>query len=102
LQILSYRPAAGGKAVVDGGDSASFVVEFGPSVKARVRLNYGNWTQASREHFHTQLDLLAQRASREALLSRLAVEKNTVFLEDLSAVSKNSLERFHELSLPAH
>ncbi len=63
---LRFRPVQG--------DSYIAVIEFGEKVRAKVLLSYGNATQAGSPHVGDQLELFAQKALRDAWLTRAEVE----------------------------
>jgi len=58
------------------GDSYIAVVEFGEPLRAQVLLSYGNATQSHSPHVGDQLELFAEKALRDAWLSRDEIEAN--------------------------
>ena len=61
-----------------GGNSFVKVVEFGPAVRARSILNYGQSGHPHSPHFDDQAHLYAQRRFKPAWFTRLEIEANAV------------------------
>jgi acyl-homoserine-lactone acylase len=76
FRIVDYSPSADGRFESDGGDSFIAVVEFGPSVRAKVLLTYGNSSDPKSPHFGDQLALSAKKELRDAWLTRRDVEQH--------------------------
>ena len=76
FRIIDYSQATDGRFQSDGGDSFIAVVEFGPSVHAKVLLTYGNSSDPKSPHYGDQLALSARRQLRDAWLTRSEVEQH--------------------------
>jgi len=88
VETVYYEPDGLDKYVADGGDGASFLVEFSKPLRAAVRLNYGNWTMPGSPLFQSQVNLLSKRCHRPALLTRAEVIKSLSFQETVQAVEQ--------------
>jgi acyl-homoserine-lactone acylase len=63
-------------AVAAGGDSYVAVVEFGPQVRARALIGYGNASQPGSRHRVDQLPLMVRKELRAVWRSRAEIEAN--------------------------
>jgi acyl-homoserine-lactone acylase len=66
VAATAFRPARDGHFASFGGDSFIAAVDFGPTVRARVLLPYGNASQPGSPHIGDQLALYARGAMRDA------------------------------------
>ncbi len=71
------------KMQVRAGDSWVAIIEFGPKVKAKVLMSYGNSTQAGSPHYGDQLELFSKKELRDAWFYREDVEKHVKKIERL-------------------
>ncbi|MFN8255857.1 MAG: penicillin acylase family protein [Bacteroidales bacterium] len=58
------------------GETFTAVTEFGPKLKAKVLLSYGNATQPGNKHIGDQLQMLSEKQLRDALMDKNDVLKN--------------------------
>ena len=72
FRSFNYREEKN-KFLAEGGCTYVAITEFGKPVRALVLLAYGNASQPGSPHRPDQLDLLAQKKMRPALLTRKAV-----------------------------
>ncbi|WP_051360041.1 acylase [Adhaeribacter aquaticus] len=75
-RTMQFREAPDKKAYAIAGEGYIAVTEFGPKVKAQVLLAYGNASQPGSKHISDQLQLLADKKLRPALLEKAAVLQN--------------------------
>jgi len=83
FRVASATPAADGRMQVRAGDSWVAVIEFGPKVKAKVLLSYGNATQPGSPHFGDQLELFSRKEMRDAWFYRPDIEQHLEKIETL-------------------
>ncbi len=57
-----------------GGDSYVAVIEFGPTVRARSLISYGNATQPGSPHVGDQLSLFAQKQLKPVWRTRVEID----------------------------
>jgi acyl-homoserine-lactone acylase len=76
FRVAGYTPARDGKFQLAFGDTYYAAVEFGPVLRAKVLLAYGNSTMPGSPHMTDQLPLFARQEMRDAWLSRTDVEAN--------------------------
>ena len=76
FRAIDYSPSSDGRFTSEGGDNFIAVVEFGPSVRAKVLLTAGNSSDPSSPHFGDQLVLAARKQLRDAWLTRSEVEQH--------------------------
>jgi acyl-homoserine-lactone acylase len=76
FRVQFYAPAEGGKWATVGGDSYYAAIEFGPTIRAKVLLAYGNATQPGSPHAGDQLELFMRKEMRDAWRTRQEVEAN--------------------------
>jgi len=72
FRSFNYREEKN-KSLAESGCTYMAITEFGKPVRALVLLAYGNASQPGSPHRPDQLDLLAQKKMRPALLTRKAV-----------------------------
>ena len=82
-RTIYFVPDNDKKQLAAMGDSYVAWVEFGPSVKAKVLLSYGNSTQPNTTHLGDQLDLMSRKQSKTALLNRKEIMDNVEEQEEL-------------------
>ena len=82
------RNSSDNKSYAVAGDTYVAVTEFGPKVRARVLLSYGNATQPGSKHIGDQLSLLSQKKLRPALLDRNEIMQNSEKIELLDIKTK--------------
>lgn len=83
VRVALFVPAADGKFRLAHGDTYYAAMEFGPTVRAKVLLAYGNSTQPGSPHMGDQIPLFVQQQMRDAWLTRAEVEKNLELREVL-------------------
>lgn len=76
FRVQSFAPAKDGKWASVGGDSYYAAIEFGPTVRAKVLLAYGNATQPGSPHVGDQLELFSRKEMRDMWRTRAEVEAN--------------------------
>lgn len=76
FRVIDYSPESDGRFTSESGDNFIAVVEFGPSVRAKVLLTAGNSSDPSSPHFGDQLVLSAKKQLRDAWLTRSEVEQH--------------------------
>ena len=76
FRVSQFIPAKDGKFKLVHGDTYYAAVEFGPIVRAKVLLAYGNSTQPGSPHFGDQIPLYVRQEMRDAWTSRADVEAN--------------------------
>jgi acyl-homoserine-lactone acylase len=87
LHVVVFTPEPDGRFASAFGDTFIAAVEFGPVVRARVLLSYGNATQPGSPHNGDQLALLSEKALRPAWLTRGEIEANLAEVTALEAES---------------
>jgi acyl-homoserine-lactone acylase len=76
FRVVGFTEDKDGKMRAAGGDSYVATIEFGPTVRARSLLSYGNATQPGSPHIGDQLELFAQKQLRPVWLTRAEIESN--------------------------
>jgi len=84
FRVQFFAPAKDGKWVSAGGDSYYAAIEFGPTVRAKVLLAYGNATQPGSPHVGDQLELFSRKEMRDAWRTRKDVEAHLERREQLT------------------
>jgi acyl-homoserine-lactone acylase len=96
FRMIWYSQAPDGRFQSVGGDSFIAAVEFGPSVRAKALLTYGNSSDPKSPHFGDQLALSAKKQLRDAWLTRSEVEphveRRTLFDHDGGITSMPPLQ----------
>lgn len=88
FRVLYYAPAKDGKWAAVSGDSYYAAMEFGPTIRAKVLLAYGNSTQPGSPHVGDQLELFARKEMRDMWRTRSEVEANLELRERMGAGEK--------------
>ena len=76
FRVLGFTEDKDGKMRVAGGDSYVAAIEFGPTVRARTLISYGNASQPGSPHVGDQLELLSKQQLKPVWLSRKEIESN--------------------------
>ena len=76
FRVLGFAEDKDGKMRATGGDSYVAIVEFGPIVRARSIVSYGNASQPGSPHVGDQLELAAQQQLKPVWLTRADIEQN--------------------------
>jgi acyl-homoserine-lactone acylase len=76
FRALGFAEDKDGKMRAVGGDSYVATIEFGPIVRARSLVSYGNWSQPGSSHIGDQLELLAKQQLKPVWLTRADIESN--------------------------
>jgi len=76
FRVVGFTDDKDGKRRAVGGDSYVAIVEFGPVVRARSLVSYGNASQPGSPHIGDQLELFAMKQLKTVWLSREEVERN--------------------------
>lgn len=76
FRVVNYTEDKDGKMRATGGDSYVATIEFGPAVRARSLIGYGNASQPGSPHIGDQIALFAARQLKTVWLNRADVEKN--------------------------
>lgn len=79
-----YRPISATKFTLLGGAAFTSVVEFGPKVKAKGLLSYGNASQGNSESKSDQLEMMINRQMRDIFFYDNDISKHTQKKEILS------------------
>lgn len=79
-----FSGAPDGKFYSLGGESFSSIVEFSDPVRAEVLLSYGNSSQKGSKHNGGQLELVASKTMRKALISPEDIEKELDRVESVA------------------
>lgn len=82
FRTIGYRPAADGKLVGMTGDSFVAIIEMGEKVRARVLMSYGNSSQPKLPFKCDQMELLARKEMRWALITRDEIEAHLLRREE--------------------
>jgi acyl-homoserine-lactone acylase len=82
-RTIYFVPDKDKKQLAAMGDSYVAIVEFGPLVKAKVSLSYGNATQPRTRHLGDQLGLMSRKQLRPALLDRKEIMDNLEEREEI-------------------
>ena len=83
FRVSQFVPDQDGKFKLVHGDTWYAAVEFGPTVRAKVLLGYGNSTQPGSPHFGDQVGMYSRQEMRDALRVRADVEANVEKRETL-------------------
>jgi len=76
FRVTGYRDADDGKRVAVQGDSYVAVIEFGPTVRARSLLGYGNASQPGSPHRTDQMRLYSDKSLRPVWRTKAEVRAN--------------------------
>jgi acyl-homoserine-lactone acylase len=77
FRVVNFaKDAKDGKMVATGGDSYVAAIEFGPTVRARSLIAYGNASQPGSPHIGDQLELFAKQQLKPVWRTRPDVEAN--------------------------
>jgi acyl-homoserine-lactone acylase len=76
FRVSMFVPAKDGKFQLVHGDTYYAAVEFGPTVRAKVLLSYGNSTQQGSPHMGDQIPLYVKQQMRDAWLTKADVTAN--------------------------
>jgi acyl-homoserine-lactone acylase len=88
FRVLYYAPAKDGKWAAAAGDSYYAAIEFGPTIRAKVLLAYGNATQPGSPHVGDQLELFARKEMRDMWRTRSEVEAHLELRETIKATQE--------------
>jgi acyl-homoserine-lactone acylase len=83
FRVAQFIPASDGKFRVVHGDTYYAAIEFGPTVRAKVLLSYGNSTQPGSPHMGDQIALFVKQEMRDAWRTKSAVAANLELRETL-------------------
>ena len=81
-RTIYFARDSDGKYKAVAGDSYVAITEFGPKVKARVLMSYGNASQPGSRHIGDQLPLLSGKKLRDAWLDKEDIKKHLEETED--------------------
>lgn len=76
FRVSQFVPDKDGKFRLVHGDTYYAAIEFGPTVRAKVLLSYGNSTQPGSPHMGDQIALYVKQEMRDAWRTRAEVEAN--------------------------
>ena len=76
FRVLGFAEDKDGKMRATSGDSYVATIEFGPTVRAKTLISYGNASQPGSPHIADQLELFAAKQLKTAWLTRAEIEKN--------------------------
>ena len=76
FRVVNFTEDKDGKMRATSGDSYVATIEFGPTVRARSLVSYGNASQPGSPHMGDQLDLFVNKQLKPVWLTREEVEKN--------------------------
>ena len=76
FRVSQFVPDKDGKWKLVHGDTWYAAVEFGPTVRAKVLLGYGNSTQPGSPHFGDQVSMYSRQEMRDAWRTRNEIEAN--------------------------
>ncbi len=76
FRVVNFAEDKDGKMRATSGDSYVATIEFGPAVRARSLVSYGNASQPGSPHAGDQLDLFVNKQLKPVWLTREDVEKN--------------------------
>jgi len=76
FRVSQFVPDKDGKFKLVHGDTWYAAVEFGPIVKAKVLLAYGNSTQPGSPHFGDQIGMYVKQEMRDAWRTRADIQAN--------------------------
>ena len=77
FRVSMFVPAKDGKFQLVHGDTYYAAVEFGPTVRAKVLLSYGNSTQPGSPHMGDQIPLYVKQQMRDAWLTKADVDSES-------------------------
>lgn len=76
FRVVGFAEEKDGKRRAVGGDSYVATIEFGPAVRARSLVAYGNASQRGSAHIGDQLELFAKKQLKTVWLTRQEIERN--------------------------
>jgi acyl-homoserine-lactone acylase len=76
FRVVNFTEDQDGRMRAASGDSYVATIEFGPTVRARSLVSYGNASQPGSPHVGDQLDLFAKKALKPVWLTRQEIEQN--------------------------
>ena len=76
FRVVGFTEDKDGKWRATGGDSYVATMEFGPTVRARSLIGYGNASQPGSPHVGDQLELFAKKQLKTVWLTRADIEQN--------------------------
>jgi acyl-homoserine-lactone acylase len=76
FRVVGFAEDKDGKMRAVGGDSYVATIEFGPAVRARSLVSYGNASQRGSTHIGDQLELFAKKQLKTVWLTRAEIERN--------------------------
>jgi acyl-homoserine-lactone acylase len=76
FRVVGFAEDKDGKMRAAGGDSYVATIEFGPTVRARSLVTYGNASQRGSAHIDDQIELFAKKQLKTVWLSRQDIERN--------------------------
>ena len=76
FRVVGFAEDKDGKMRAVGGDSYVATIEFGPTVRARSLLSYGNASQPGSPHRGDQLELFAAKQLKPVWLTRAEIEQH--------------------------
>jgi len=76
FRVVGFAEDKDGKMRATGGDSYVATIEFGPTVRARSLISYGNASQPGSSHIGDQLELFANKQLKPVWLTRAEIELN--------------------------
>ena len=76
FRVVNYAEDKDGRMRATGGDSYVATIEFGPTIRARSLIGYGNASQPGSPHLGDQLELFAAKQLKTVWLDRAEIEKN--------------------------
>ncbi len=76
FRVVNFTEDADGRMRATGGDSYVATIEFGPAVRARSLVSYGNASQPGSPHIGDQIELFAKKQLKPVWLSRAEIELN--------------------------
>jgi acyl-homoserine-lactone acylase len=76
FRVVGFAEDKDGKMRAVGGDSYVATIEFGPTVRARSLISYGNASQRGSSHVGDQLELFAKKQLKTVWLTRAEIERN--------------------------
>ena len=83
FRVVNYAEDKDGKMRATGGDSYVATIEFGPTVRARSLVSYGNASQPGSPHVGDQIALFADKRLKPVWLDRAEIEKNLELKETI-------------------
>jgi acyl-homoserine-lactone acylase len=76
FRVVNFAEDQDGKMRATSGDSYVATIEFGPVVRARSLVSYGNASQPGSPHAGDQLELFAKKQLKPVWLTRTEIEQN--------------------------